>query len=204
MPNITLLQAFEDSRSIASAVAVFPDKQRIITGSHDKTLCLWDLRTGVMLKKMEGHHNRVSALAVSRDGQLIASGDESGKVIAWHGETGEPLTSQPIVSHHSHGTPISSLNFSPNATQLAIAEDCTVMLWNTLTWDQRMFPKPICWSTSVRCVRYSPSGELLVIATDSNINVFNLGTGKCTRSFEGHPTGNMTIAWTPDGIRLLS
>lgn len=80
-----------------------------------------------------------------------------------------------------------------------------VKLWNTSTWHQLLQrSKPICWSSSVHCVRYSPSGELLAIATDSNINIFNLGTGKCTASFEAHPTGNMSIAWTPDGVRLLS
>ncbi|KAG2739623.1 hypothetical protein P692DRAFT_20881539 [Suillus brevipes Sb2] len=37
------------------AVAVFPNRRRMVTGSDNKTLCLWDLETGVVLKKMEGH-----------------------------------------------------------------------------------------------------------------------------------------------------
>jgi WD40 repeat protein len=64
----------------------------MITGSDDKTLRIWDLETGVVLKKMEGHSSAVQALAVSRDGQIIASGDNGGEIIAWHGETGESLT----------------------------------------------------------------------------------------------------------------
>ncbi|KAG2348214.1 hypothetical protein BDR05DRAFT_506179 [Suillus weaverae] len=204
IPSTTPLQTFRDNQGTASAVAVFPDKRRMITSSYDKTLRLWDLRTGVMLKKMEGHHDRVLALAVSRDGQLIASGDESGEVIAWNGETGEPLILQPIKAHSQR---ISSLDFSPDATELATGSgDCTVELWDTPTWHQsrRDSIKQIGWSSSVHCVRYSPSGELLVVATDSNINIFNLSIGKCTASFEGHQTGNMSIAWTPDGMRLLS
>ncbi|KAG2363059.1 hypothetical protein BDR07DRAFT_1332384 [Suillus spraguei] len=203
IPSTTPLQVFEDNQSVASAVAVFPDKRRIITSSHDKTLRLWDLRTGVMLKKMEGHRDRVLALVVSKDGQLIASGDESGEVIAWRGETGEPLTSRPIKAH-SHG--ISSLDFSPDTTELVTGSgDCGVNLWNTTTWERpEMGPKPIYWSSSVRCVRYSPSGELLAIATDNNINIFNPETRKCAASFEAHKTGNMSIAWVPDGNRLLS
>jgi WD40 repeat protein len=61
----------------------------MVTGSWDKTLRLWDLETGVVLKKMEGHSSRVYALAVSRDGQIIAGGDEKGEIIGQHGETGE-------------------------------------------------------------------------------------------------------------------
>jgi WD40 repeat protein len=85
IPSTTPLRTFEDHEYTVTAVAVFPDKRRMVTGSDDKTLCLWDLETGVVLKKMEGHHNWVWALAVSRDGQIIASGDSKGEIIAWHG-----------------------------------------------------------------------------------------------------------------------
>ena len=69
-----------------------------MTGSYDKTLCVWDLKDGaVLLKKMEGDYKRVMAVAVSGDGKIIASGDEDGKLIAldhlpsssphWDGDT---------------------------------------------------------------------------------------------------------------------
>ncbi|KAG1893353.1 uncharacterized protein F5891DRAFT_1207546 [Suillus fuscotomentosus] len=48
-------------------------------GSEHKTLRLWDLKTGVVLKRMEGHHSEVLELAVSRVGNLIASGDSRGE-----------------------------------------------------------------------------------------------------------------------------
>jgi WD40 repeat protein len=75
---ITPNRSFE-SHGIVSAVAVFPDERRMVTGSYDTTIRLWDLKDGVELKKMEGHRNWVQAMEVSRDGQLIASGD--GKLI---------------------------------------------------------------------------------------------------------------------------
>lgn len=65
----------------ATTVAVFPDNRRIVTASHDRTLRLWDLKAGVVLKKMERHRNKVVTLAVSRDGQIIASGDENGEIV---------------------------------------------------------------------------------------------------------------------------
>ncbi|KAG2350108.1 WD40 repeat-like protein [Suillus weaverae] len=93
--NTTPLRTFEGHARTVMAVAVFPDKRRMVTGSLDKTLRLWDLETGVVLKKMEGHSSTVEALVVSRDGQVIASGDANGEIIGWHGEIGESLT-QPI------------------------------------------------------------------------------------------------------------
>jgi WD40 repeat protein len=137
----------------------------MITGSDDKTLRIWDMETGVVLKKMEGHSSEVKALAISRDGQIIASADDDGEFIAWHGETGESLT-KPIKAHSSY---INSVDFSPDGTVLATgSHDGTTKFWCTKTW--QMQGDPI--ECSAACIRYSPSGELLAIATE-NIQIYN-------------------------------
>ncbi|KAG2340338.1 WD40 repeat-like protein, partial [Suillus weaverae] len=55
----------------------------------------------------------------------------------------------------------------------------------------------------INCIQYSPSGELFAITLARNIEIYNAGTRKCVASFEGH-TYNRSLAWTPDGTRLLS
>ncbi|KAG2125183.1 WD40-repeat-containing domain protein [Suillus bovinus] len=194
IPISTPLRVFEDHEKSVRAVAVFPNKRRMVTGSDDKTLRLWDLETGVVLKKMEGHSGGVKALAVSRDGQIIASGDENGEVIAWHGESGESIT-QPIKAHSEW---ISSVDFSPDGTVLATGSyDHTVKFWCTKTWQMQGDPIEC---GNVHCVRYSPSGELrIAIGTKKSIQIYNPGTRECVASLTGR-----THAWTPDGTRLLS
>jgi WD40 repeat protein len=54
------------------------------------------------------------------------------------------------------------------------------------------------------CIRYSPSGALLAIATSQNIQIYNPGTKEHVASFTNHTSVNRSLAWTPDGIRLLS
>ncbi|KAG2367067.1 hypothetical protein BDR07DRAFT_1394137, partial [Suillus spraguei] len=56
----------------------------------------------------------------------------------------------------------------------------------------------------VHCVRYSPSGELLAVATYDNIQIYNSGTRKRVASFKAHSEYNWSLAWTPDGTRLLT
>jgi WD40 repeat protein len=166
----------------------------MVTGSNDGTHRIWDLETGVVLKKMEGHSSRVLELAVSRDGQIIASGAEDGKIIAWHDETGESLT-KPIEAHSER---IVSVDFSPDGTVLATgSNDGMTKFWCTKTW--QMQGKPI--NCSGYCVRYSPSGELLAIATYQNIQIYNPGTRECVASIKAPA---VSLAWTPDGSRLLS
>ncbi|KAG0703318.1 hypothetical protein DFH29DRAFT_1078995 [Suillus ampliporus] len=201
IPSTVPLRAFKDDESTTTAVALFPDRPRMVTGSYSKTIHLWDLNTGAVLKKMQGHHSVVWGLGVSRDGRIIASGDESGELIAWHGETGEYLTQIKAHSRHIYG-----LEFSPDGTVLATGStDNMTKLWSTKTW--QLEGNPIQCSDRVRCVRYSPSGELLAISTTSNIEVYNSHTRECVANFRGHKgydSYNWSLAWTPDGTRLLS
>ncbi|KAG2147843.1 uncharacterized protein EDB93DRAFT_1250352 [Suillus bovinus] len=199
IPITVPLRRFKGHEKCVKAVAVFPDKRRMVTGSHDEILCIWDMKTGVVLKKMEGHNDGVETLTVSRDGQLIASGDKGGVIIIWHGETGKLLT-----KIQAHSTLTKSLDFSPYGTVLATgSHDGTTKLWNTDTWEQQ--GNPTQCGGKVNCVRYSPSGELLAIATDNDIKIYNPGRDRVWfASFKAHALRNLSLAWTPDGTCLLT
>ncbi|KAG1829225.1 WD40-repeat-containing domain protein [Suillus subalutaceus] len=196
IPSTTTLRTFKGHQNGVTAVAVFSDKRRMVTASYDRTLRLWDLKTGAVLKKMEGHSSDVFALTVSRDGQMIASGDSIGEVIAWHGETGQSLT-QPIKTNCGW---IYSADFTPDGTVLVIGgTSIAVKFWCTKTW--QLQGEPIECGAIVFCVRYSPSGELLAIATTQNIQIYNPGTRERIASFGRF---SKSLVWTPDGTRLLS
>jgi WD40 repeat protein len=207
IPNTTPIRTFEDHGDRVVAVAVFRD-ERMVTGSYDGKLRLWDLKTGVMLKKMEGHRSRVRALAVSPDEKWIASGDENGELIAWHGQTGEPLN-QAIKAHNGW---IFSLDFSSDSVVLASgSSDTTIKLWSASTWQMQY---TLNCGGNVRCVRYLPSSNIyLAIATDHNIQIYHRRYDHCscrnlpfsaqlTKTIDGG--FNYSLAWTPDGKRLLS
>jgi len=181
-----------------NAIAVFPDGRRMATASDDKTIRLWNLEDSVVLKKMEGHGGQVQAVAISGDGQLIASGDVYGELIAWHGETGKSLT-KPIKGHSSR---IRSLDFSPDGAVLATGSyDGRTKLWSTKTWMEQ--GNPIISTAKVNCVRFSPSGELLAVAAENGIEIWDPCTRQCIAELNVN-SSNFSLAWTPDGTRLLS
>jgi WD40 repeat protein len=142
---------------------------------------------------------------VSRNGEFIASGDDGGELLAWNRD-GEPLT-QPIKVHSKE---IWSLAFSPDSTVLASGSfDTTTELWNTKTWQVQGDPINCGTGAQILCIRYSPSGEHLAIATTTNIQIWNPGKRKCIAKFQGHSAFgggacNSSLAWTLDGTRLLS
>ena len=195
----------KDHENSVLVVAVFPDGRRMVTGSMDRTLRLWDLKEGIVLKKMEGHQDTVRSVTVSRDGQLIASGDDNGEIIAWNGDTGESL----IQAVKVHSSWIRSLDFSPDGTVLASGSaDKTTELWGTKTWQVQGDPIS-CGGNSngiIFCIRFSPSGEFLAISTDGDIQVWNPWTKKCIAKFKAAINGayNYSLAWMPDGTRLFS
>ncbi|KAG2358956.1 quinon protein alcohol dehydrogenase-like superfamily [Suillus spraguei] len=195
------VRTFEGHEQGTHSVAVFPDGERMVCASFHKTLRLYDLKTGIVSKKMEEHRAPVYGLAVSPDGNLIASGDQEGEIIAWHGGTGESVTK----AIKAHSREVKSLDFSPGDTVLATgSSDDTVKIWNTKTW--QMQGNPIQCSSTARCVRYSPSGEILAIATDIIIQIYNAGTRHCIANLTGRTACAyiFSLAWTLDSTRLLS
>src|SRR5262249_37334571 len=84
-----LVRTFVGHEDKAAAVAVTADGRRVLSGSHDHTLRLWDLQTGRLLRSFVGHKGGVFMVATVPDGRgaLSASGD--GTIRLWDLETGE-------------------------------------------------------------------------------------------------------------------
>lgn len=144
IPSTIPIRALEEHGDCVIAVAVFSHKdtltsscnERMVTASYDGMLSLWDLKTGVVLKKMEGHKSRVRALAASPDGLLIASGDESGGLIVWRGKTGECVQVITAIDK-AHDGWIFSLDFSRDSRALVSgSSDATTKMWSTWNWQQ--------------------------------------------------------------------
>ncbi|KAE8410238.1 WD40-repeat-containing domain protein, partial [Aspergillus pseudocaelatus] len=53
------LQTFKGHSNWVQSVAFSPDGQTIASGSDDKTIKLWDAKTGMELQALEGHSNAV-------------------------------------------------------------------------------------------------------------------------------------------------
>lgn len=173
---------YEGHRESVLTVAVFADRPRMVTGSEDNMVRLWDTDKGIVVKKMEGHPASVQAVAVSRDGKLIASGDYWGGLFTWDGDTGKSLTK--VVKAHSNLT--CSLDFSPDGTVLATgsSSENTIKIWNTKTWQSQ--GNPLDCGNRVNCVRYSPSGVHLAIATSEDIQIWDQGMRECIVNFTAH------------------
>jgi WD40 repeat protein len=62
---------------------VFPDGRRVVSGSFDKTLKVWDVATGECVATLEGHSERVVGVAISPDGRRVVSGSHDQTLKLW-------------------------------------------------------------------------------------------------------------------------
>ncbi|MEJ7637526.1 MAG: DPP IV N-terminal domain-containing protein [Singulisphaera sp.] len=126
-------------RPEGSRLAFSPDGRLLAWAGSDKTVGLWDVASGRVVRTFPGHGNPVSAVAFSPDGRHIASAERrdlyapplwTRKLIIWDTSTGrEVMTLRDVVREvfdSYHG-----LAFSPDGSRLASATMDTVQLWDT-------------------------------------------------------------------------
>ena len=65
------------------SVAYSPDGTKIVSGSYDNTIKIWDANTGACLQTLTGHSGGVESVAYSPDGTKIISGSWDRTVKIW-------------------------------------------------------------------------------------------------------------------------
>ena len=71
-----------------TSIAFSSNGTSLVSGADDKTIRLWDVQTGGVIKSFH-HDGRVSSVSVSADCSIVASGTENGAAHLWDVQTGE-------------------------------------------------------------------------------------------------------------------
>src|SRR6266446_1978102 len=70
--EVRLLRTLAGHTDWVYATQFSPDGRKLLSGSGDKTLRLWDVETGEELKTFRGHTELIGSVAFSPDEKLVA------------------------------------------------------------------------------------------------------------------------------------
>jgi WD40 repeat protein len=197
--DISLEKTLEGHSDFVNSVAYSPNGQTLASGSDDKTIKLWNVKTGNLLQTLEGHSDLVRSVAYSPNGQTLASGSRDSTIKLWNVNTGNLL--QTLEGHSDW---VRSLAYSPDGQTLASGSyDNTIKLWNVNTGN--LLQTFTGHSDLVRSVAYSPDGQTLASGSlDKTIKLWDIKTGNLLQTLEGHSDSVVSVAYSPDGQTLAS
>ena len=124
-PKIEIVPQIGHSITVLS-VAFSADGRTALSGSWDKTLKLWDVTKGKLLRTFEGHSDAVWSVAFSPDGRTVLSGSWDKSLKLWDVSTGKLLRT---FERHTSG--VWSVAFTPDGRSvLSGSGDRTLKLWD--------------------------------------------------------------------------
>ena len=94
--------------AVIGDLAFSPCGRRFASGDLDGAVILWDIQTGGVEHRMQGHRHGVASLSFSADGERLACGCGDGSICIWEMTIGRLLRTIPRQS-----SVISMVNFSP-------------------------------------------------------------------------------------------
>jgi hypothetical protein len=182
-----------------TSVAISPDGQTLVSGCADKTIKVWNLSTGKVIRTLTEDIGEVSSVAISADGNLLAVGScdtPRSNVKVWRLATGKLLHT--LLGHQK---PVNFVLISPDGQILASGSN-KIKIWNLHKGDR------ICtlWhSSAVYAAAISPDGTILASgSSDHKIRIWDPRTGEPLRTLSGHLGEVKAIAISPDGQILIS
>ena len=191
-----MLHLIPHAREVKS-VAFSPDTSRLVSGSLDEIVRIWNTATGELESQLEGHTDGVLSVAFSHNGRFIASGSVDTTVRLWNTTTCD--TAHVLTGHKGA---ITSVAISKDDKFVVSgSDDTTVRFWDTATGGLLRELKG--HRDRVKSVSVSPDCQHVASGSYCELRVWKTdGHSECDlRSHMGWVT---SLAYSHDGQRLVS
>jgi WD40 repeat protein/tetratricopeptide (TPR) repeat protein len=208
----------EGHRGDVNSVAISGDGRRIVSGSADKTVKVWDAERGKELLTLKGHAGEVLGVAISGDGRRVVSccsGDETVKV--WDAERGRQR-----FALKGHTAAVLAVAISDDGRRIVSGggnpQDNTrpgeVKVWDAQTGKELLTLKG--HPGMVGSVAISPDGRRIVSGGGQGagllkgthqsgiVKVWDAHSGRELFTLRGHAGRVNSVAISGDGRRIVS
>jgi Pentapeptide repeats (8 copies)/WD domain, G-beta repeat/Trypsin-like peptidase domain len=180
-------------------VGFSPDGDLLATGHADGTVRIWDGATGVPLRTLTGHRDRVASVAWSPDGRYLASASINHIVQTWDAISGHPLRTITVSESRVTSSHAALVPWSPDSRHLATVGWEGLRIWDATTGQHvRTLTDSVA-----KLVSWSPDDRYLATVGWEGLRIWDATTGQHLRNLTGHAAEVGSVAWSPDG-RLLA
>lgn len=199
VPNRCRMTLRGHAQNVKCVRFVGENGRKLVSGSSDGTVRLWDTETGACDAVLEGHGSRVWDVDATRNGALLASASSDATVRVWSTETHLPQ----LTLRGGYGD-VYCCRFSPDQTQLVTGGyDKLVRLYDVASGTAvRMFPGH---QLGISSAVFSPLGSLIVTgAKDTSVRFWDALSGVSVRTLPGHLGEVTSVDMSDDGLQLLT
>ncbi|KAI5478222.1 F-box and WD-40 domain protein 1/11 [Pseudohyphozyma bogoriensis] len=177
------------------------DQSKVISGSRDKTVRIWDLQSMTCVKILEGHEG--SILCLQYDDKILVTGSSDCRVMVWDlvGEEktgkGRWMVKATLVGHNMG---VLDLCFNDKWI-VSCSKDTTVKVWNRNTGELHRTLSG--HGGPVNAVQLL-NDKVISASGDSLMKMWDVNTGEVVRVFTGHERGLACVQYAPSGKLLAT
>ncbi|MFM1548548.1 MAG: protein kinase domain-containing protein [Lentisphaeria bacterium] len=196
-----LLILEQQSAAVLASTAL---DDRLMTGSRDGSIQIWQRNDGTLLHTLHGHQQPVCDLALTGDGFASISSD--GKLNVWDhsGMNLRTAQRQPIAAQDQPGNDLQKPVYSPDTSlYVHTAEPHVGLLSLTATRKPYAFFRG--HAASITCAAFSPDGSRVITGCrDETAKLWDVQTGLELLTFDGHGAAVTHAKFTPDGGTVIT
>ncbi|CAG8363197.1 unnamed protein product [Penicillium salamii] len=188
----------QQERSLVGIVTFSMDGSMLASASSDRTIRLWDPKTGVLQQTFSDPDLQASILVFSPDGKILASVLSGHTILLWN------IPNRALQSEfRTCGYNVKAVTFSPDGKMIASATDTGIDIWNVETVSRQQTIQT--WLRLVRGAAFSADSKTLASASsDGTVQLWDVATGTLQRTLVGHRGPVRAISFSQDSKTLVS
>ncbi|KAF9362964.1 SCF ubiquitin ligase complex subunit cdc4 [Mortierella sp. NVP85] len=155
-----------------SVRALAAEGSTLVSGSYDYTVRVWNICTGAMVHRLQGHTQKVYSVVLDTERNQCMSGSMDAFVRIWSLEDGSCLH---VLEGHASLVGLLGLNANH---LVSAAADCTVRIWDPV--------RGVCLrvlaahAAAITCFQHD--GDKVISGSDGNLKMWDFKTGKFIRN----------------------